>query len=928
MKKILSLLLCAISIASFGQTATVKGLIKDELSQKVLDTATATLVGTNFSANTNADGVFTITGVPYGRYTIEVKETNHATYSQLIDVNQPTVVVGSVGLKISEAIVEREDSRNKAQVEDVPTVTLTEADSKDLNDQNIASAIGSTADIFISTVSFVQNEAHFRIRGYNQGQFEVFMNGVPMNDLYTGNGLTSGWSGLNNITHNRDITIGLGASDNSFGGVGGTYSLNTSASAQREGLTVSYSNANRNFRNRLMATYSTGVLKSGWAVTASFSRRWADQGYVPGTFYDGYSYHFSVDKHFGNNNVLSFTTYGAPTKEGLASASTAEAYNLTGNNYYNPGWGYQNGVVRNAYTRNGFQPEFILNDHWKINSHSNLMVAAGFSFGKVERTGLDYTNAPDPKPDYYKNMPSYQTDTLQQALAEQQWRENVNVRQLNWDNMYAVNRNSYNLVPNAQGVPTNINESLYIVDGRVNDQKRFNLNAVYNNTVNEHISVQAGLRYQLETSENYEKVEDLLGGTYWVNVNQYSALTYPGSAAAAQNNLNTPFQLVTAGQKYGYDFITVQHNATGWVQPQFHFKQVDFFVAGELKATSYWRNGLYKDGLFPDSSYGKSPAQTFINYAFKGGVAYNIDSRNKLYANGAYYTQAPLIGDAYLSAETREQLAPGLRSQQVMSGEAGYMYKSPIVKLRASFFVTQINHQTQTTSFYDDDLSTYVNYTLTDINSRRLGGEVALDAKVYKGFSVTAVGTLGNYIYTSRPNATITDDNSSLVLASNQPVYEKNYHIAGSPQLATTLGVSYHSPQAWYIDLYANYYGNNWVSVNPARLTTAAVSGLEPSNPLFQQIVAQEKLPGAFTLDMFAGYSWLMNNEFPKMKKYKYYMVFSLNVTNMTNNRNFITSGFEQLSFNNVTKSLTEYPNKYIYAYGTNYLFTVAFRMN
>jgi len=928
MNKILSILFCFVSIVASAQTATVKGLIKDELSQKVLDTATATLVGTNFKANTDANGVFVITGVPYGRYTIEIKEGNHAPYTQLIDVNQPEIVVGSVGLHLSDAVVAREEARDKAQVEDVPTVTLTEADSKDLADENIASAIGSTSDIFISTVSFVQSEARFRIRGYNQGQFEVFMNGVPVNDLYTGNGLTSGWSGLNNVIRNRDITIGLGASDYAFGGVGGSYSLNTTASAQREGLDVSFSNADRNFRNRLMATYSTGVLKNGWAVTASFSRRWAQEGYVPGTFYDGYSYHFSVDKHFGNKNVLSFTAYGAPTKEGLASASTAEAYNLAGSNYYNPDWGYQNGVMRNAYTRNNFQPQFILNDQWKLSSSSNLMMAVGFAFGKNERTGLDYTNANDPKPDYYKNMPSYITDTLQQALAEQQWRENVSVHQINWDNMYAVNENNHNLVPNAQGIPTSINESLYIQNASVNDQKRFNFNTVYNKTFNEHITFQAGLRYQLETAENYEQVVDLLGGQYWVNVNQYSALSYPGSAAAAQNNLNTPYQLVTDGQKYGYDYITVQHNATAYVQPKFHYNKVDFFVAAELKFTSFRRNGLYRDGLFPDSSYGKSPAENFINYAFKGGIVYNIDSRNKLYANGAYLTKAPLIGDAYLSAETREQLAPGLGNEQVMSGEAGYMYKSPIVKLRASFFVTQYNNQTQTTSFYDDDLSTYVNYTLTNINSRRLGGELALDYKVYKGFSLSAVGTLGNYIYTDRPNATITDDNSASVLASNQTIYEKNYHLAGSPQLATTVGVSYRSPQSWYVNVLFNYYGNNWVSVNPARLTTDAVSGLEPNSALWQQIVGQQKLPGAFTMNLFAGYSWLMNNQFAKMKKYKYYMVFSLNVTNLTNNQNFITSGYEQLEFNNVTKNLTDYPTKYIYAYGANYLFTVAFKMN
>ena len=928
MKKILSMLFCLLTVAAFAQKATVKGLVKDELSQKVLDTATASLVGTDFKANTNADGVFIITGVPYGQYIIEIKEGGHTAYSQVIQVNQPEIVVGSVGLRLSEAVVEREDARDKAAVEDVPTVTITDVESKDLGDVNIGSAIGASTDVFVATTSFVQSEARFRVRGYNSGQFEIFMNGVPVNDLFTGNGLTGTWAGLTNVTHNRDIVIGLGASDNSFGGVGGTYSLNTTASAQRAGLNVSYGVADRNFRNRIMATYSTGVMKNGWAVTASFTRRWAQQGYVAGTFMDAYSYHFSVDKHFGGNNILSFTAYGAPTTEGVAVAATAEAYGLAGSNYYNPGWGYQNGVVRNANVRSNFQPQFILSDVWKINAQSNLTSAIGFAFGKNTKTGLDYTNSATPKPDYYKYMPSYLTDTIQQALAEQQWRENVSTRQINWDNMYAVNQHNYSLVPNAQGVPTLINQSLYAVYKSVQDEKRFNINETYTNKFTDNISLQAGLRYQLETSENYEQIADLLGGQYWVNVNQYAQLSYPGSSTAAQYNLNDPNQLVGVGGKYGYDYITVQHNATAWVQPQFHYKHVDFFAAAELKFTSFWRNGLFRNGLFPDSSYGKSPMQNFINYAFKAGVTYKIDGHNFLYANGAYFTKAPLITDAYVSAQTREQIAPGLGSEQVYSGEAGYMYKSPIIKLRASFFVTQFNHQTQSISFYNDDLATYVNYTLINVNTRHLGGELAFDAKVYKGFSVNAVATYGKYIYTDRASATVTNDNSAATIESGQTVYWKNYNVAGGPQLATTVGVSYHSPQAWYVDLYFNYYGNNYVSLNPARLTTQAVNNLDPSSALWQQILAQEKLPGAFTMDLFAGYSWLMNNQFAKMKKYKYYLVFGVNVTNMNNNRNFITSGFEQYNFDFKTRNLAYYPNKYVYAYGANYLFTVSFRMN
>ena len=241
MNKFLSLLFCFVSAVTFAQTAVVRGLVKDGLSQKVLDSATVDLAGTEFKANTNADGVFVITGVPYGRYTIEVKEANHATYTQLIDVNQPEVVAGSFGLdaakpvaeEVAEKATEREDALEKALVDAAPTVTLSEEDAKDLGDQSAIGSIGASRDVFISTTAIIMSEARFKIRGYNPGQTEVFMNGVPMNDLGNGYALTSSWGGLNNVLHNRNITIGLNASENSFGGVGGSYSLDTRASSQR-----------------------------------------------------------------------------------------------------------------------------------------------------------------------------------------------------------------------------------------------------------------------------------------------------------------------------------------------------------------------------------------------------------------------------------------------------------------------------------------------------------------------------------------------------------------------------------------------------------------------------------------------------------------------------------------------------------------------
>ncbi len=41
-----------------------------------------------------------------------------------------------------------------------------------------------------------------------------------------------------------------------------------------------------------MATASTGLMDNGYAFTVSASKRWAEEGYVEGTFYDAWAYYY------------------------------------------------------------------------------------------------------------------------------------------------------------------------------------------------------------------------------------------------------------------------------------------------------------------------------------------------------------------------------------------------------------------------------------------------------------------------------------------------------------------------------------------------------------------------------------------------------------------------------------------------------------
>jgi hypothetical protein len=94
---------------------------------------------------------------------------------------------------------------------------------------------------------------------------------------------------------------------------------------------------------------------------------------------------------------------------------------------------------------------------------------------------------------------------------------------------------------------------------------------------------------------------------------------------------------------------------------------------------------------------------------------------------------------------------------------------------------------------------------------------------------------------------------------------------------------------------------------------------------VWHQIVDQAKLKHQFTVDAFAGYSWLLNKTFKSIKQ-RSFLVFGVGVTNILNNKNIVTGGFEQLRFDFVDKNVDKFPSKKFYAYGTTFNASIAYR--
>ena len=910
-KKLLIFLVLFFPVLAFAQNGTIKGTVRDD-SNAPVGSAKVHVKGTTIQTVTDVNGNYELTNVPYGTVVVVVGEDSNPFATETVNVNSSTVAAD-----ISSHAAGNEASLSSG---DIPTISLGEDDSKESSSQAVSSVLTASRDPFSSAATFVFSAARFRIRGYEDDNFPTLMNGALMTDLANGRSEYSVWTGLNDVVRSRDNSYGLAPTGFAFGGVGGVYDIDSRASRQRKQLSVSYASSNRTYDNRLMVTYGSGVNSKGWAYSLSYSRRWADEGYVKGTFYDGHSFFGSVEKVVNADHSVSLTAFAANTKNGRSAPSVQEMFDLAGTNYYNPSWGYQDGKVRNAVVGKNFQPMIILSHNWNVNDKSTLESAVSYQFGKNKVSGIDWYNAEDPRPDYYRNLPSfdpsygenpdYKADstTLANYLAA-----NESARQINWSKLYEANQ----LHDTAQ----------YVIANRVTDAKRFGFNTTYNNNYSDHTTFTAGFCYQKQDINYYKEVEDLLGGNYFVDLNQFADQTTLSDSANIQNNADNPNRKIYEGDKYAYDYTAHIQRSEFWMQAVWKYTKFDLFLSQQFVETNYYREGNVRNGIFYANSLGESMDFKFIAPSTKGGVTYKMNGRNYFYVNGALMQRAPLFENVFVSPRTRNLAISGAENEKISSVEGGYLYRAPKMKFRLTGYITQFSDISDARSFYYDDYKTFVNYAVTNIDKKHTGLEIAYEVNLGKGLTASAVASVGQFIYNDRPKATVTQDNKDTLLAIDETIFAKNLRVSGGPQSAYTVGFNYRSKHFWFANINFNYFENFYVDFNPVRRTMGSLENVNEGTPGWESILGQEHFKGQFTMDISGGWSWKMNNKFKSLKGNSF-MVLNLGITNVLDNRHMLSTGYEQLRFDTREHDVNVFPTKFAYAYGATYFASVTFRFN
>ncbi|MBT0606974.1 TonB-dependent receptor [Aequorivita echinoideorum] len=902
-----------LSASAFAQNAVVKGRVIDDNSSEPVPDVEISIQESIYTTKTNAEGLFsfTQTDLPQGEQVLEISKVGYVT------LTIPVTIQNNVPVNLDPILLQVDVQALEAQI---GTISLSD---NELNEDegtsfSVSGLLQASRDVFLNAAAFDFSATFFRPRGYDSENGSVLINGVRMNKIYDGRPQWADWGGINDVQRNQEFTMSTQANEYTFGDLGGTTNMIMRASQYRKGGRVSYATSNRSYQGRVMGSYSSGLMQNGWAYTVLAARRFGKEGFYDGTLYDSNSFFASIEKKLNENHSLNFTGIYTPNRRGKSAPNTQEVIDLKGVEY-NPYWGMQDGEIRNSRIKEVKEPIVMLNHYWDISENSRLNTNVAYQFGSIGNSRLGFDNAPNPDPTYYQYLPSFYLGNPDGPDFEGAFRANrafTRDGQIDWNDIYETN------------IFFGGTSRYYLYEDR-NDDNQLMANTNFTSKLTDHVSINAALNYRKLNSDNFASMIDLLGGNGYLDIDTFNF------GIAQQNNLDEPNRIVGEDDKFRYNYEIDASVYSGFAQAQFTYNKVDFYLSGNVGKTEYQRNGLYRNGSFPDNSFGKSEKLNFTTYGAKGGATYKLSGRNFFDANAAYFTDAPTVRNSFSNSRQNNDVVDGLTEEKSMHFDASYIYRSTFLKGRLTGFYTKQEDATEIAFYYADGISStnrnvsnaFVQEVLSGIDKRFLGAELGLEAQVTTTVKLKAAGSYGQYTYANNPNLYLTSDD--VISDGANPnrldvgtAFLKDYKISGGPQQAYQLGFEYRDPDFWWFGATTNYFSNAYIDVAPITRTQnlyldsdqQPFSEYDPA--VARELLRQEKFDDYILVNVVGGKSWKIDD---------YYVGFFATINNVFD-KVYKTGGFEQGRVANyrelvedTSKETRVFGPKYFYGYGATY---------
>lgn len=854
-----------VSITSMLAQGKVTGFVND--ANGSLPGASVAIEGTNTATAADYDGSFTLTTTAssgnlivsylgYKKTKVAFTVTNGEANVGTITLQSEDNVLGEVVIT-STVIDVAKDRKTPVAVSTIKAAEIREK----LGSQEFPEILATTPSVYATKAGGGYGDSRINIRGFDQRNVAVMINGVPVNDMENGAVFWSNWAGLSDVTTAMQVQRGLGSSKLAIASVGGTINVITRTADAKEGGTITGSLGNNDYLKTLVS-YSTGKMKNGLSASVLFSNTQGST-YANGTEFSGQNYFIGLGYEFNDKHNIQFTFTGAPQWHNQRSfANTLADYIKYGSNgepntRYNSDWGYLHGEefswARNFYHK----PVASLNYDVKFSEKMKLSAVFYGSWGRGGGTG-----------NIGRSPFAFKTATglvpFNDFYAYNQGTYNAGTR----DAVTAISGPSNLGLTNGERIASR--STGFVRRASINSHDWYGAVINLNTKLSDKLNLDFGVDARTYVGYHFRNVSDLLGakgynaatvfsGTNWVandiNVTQSPYVLYGEYDSKASFN---PFTDVKSQEKIDY-------NNNGYVRWYGAFTQLEYatekltaFIQGAVSQQGFSREDLFQ--YKNDNPLQKTSFENILGGNVKGGVNYNINEKMNVFVNSGYYSKQPFLNAVY--PNNKNLLNGNLVNEKILGVEAGYGFKSRSFNANLNLYYTSWKDRYQRSNdAAADNVGGY--YDFAGIEEVHAGAELEMMARITDNFRINAMASYGDWKYKGNSTSNRYDaGNQPIAGGTSTTLYLDGVRVGDAAQTTASIGAAYDVFKNLTVDANYRYADRLYASINPANFSSATNKG-------------SLELPSYGLMD--AGLSFKTN----RVKDSKDYFSFRVNVNNV-----------------------------------------------
>lgn len=676
--------------------------------------------------------------------------------------------------------------------------------------------------------------------------------------------------------------------------------LSSSVQDGNKNINIGTAVSNSMYANSLSIRMNTPNLINHWRSSFGLVLQHMPTQIKTASYKESIGLIYGLEKQLSKKNNVGFTFFWNYSDQSKVSTAVKEVFDLTHQNTYNPTWGWRNLQPYFPNTKQSNAPIISFRYQHTINENNYYKLNQSIIIGRQSASSLEWTQTADPRPDYYRYLPSYFAEGSLKNDLKNWYLIHPESLQINFDKIDQINKASKD------------QRSYYIVNQQNSDLFLWNGSFLSTKYYGNELNVSWGANYLYHQIGYSNEVKDLLGGNYFLNYNNW--VNDDGLNTSFQNDIQHPDRKITHNEIWGPNYTMYTAQLYPWLQVNKNYAKFETIFGMGLGVQVINRDGHNMNGLFPTSSFGKSNYFWSDAKDFKLQVLYKFSGR--IYFRSIIFAQwkLPSVENLFIDPAFNSITSPFVKSIYKNGVDLSIFYRTPNLKLYFSAYWNNSNHHSISRMFYHDEYASFVYGLAGNINKVYSGFEFSAEMPIFQNLQLIFVATLQKNIFSNKAPYQL------LSINDLQPFAKGQLHLEGlaaesSPSLTNVLTLQYQPISTFKIGVTMLFAKQRPIAIDYFRRTEAVKNKLDPYS--WNKLQQASFLPDNTVVNVFISKSIQLKIASKTIRGFT-----SLSIRNVLNT--FVPIfAYEQSRFDYIKFNANKYATKYLLDQGVTYSFRI-----